>query len=78
MGLLPEGLQVKLLKVIEEREVRRLGSTRSEPVDTWIMADREAAARHLGAAVDAFRALGVGRYADRARQLAARLALARA
>jgi transcriptional regulator with AAA-type ATPase domain len=37
VGLLPEALQGKLLKVIEEREVRRLGSTRSEPVDVWIL-----------------------------------------
>src|SRR5207249_9511081 len=38
VGLLPEGLQSKLLKVIEEREVRRLGGTRSEPIDVWIIA----------------------------------------
>jgi DNA-binding NtrC family response regulator/tetratricopeptide (TPR) repeat protein len=37
VGLLPEGLQAKLLKAIEEREVRRLGSTRSEPVDLWVL-----------------------------------------
>src|SRR3989338_4542753 len=37
IGLLPEGLQAKLLKVIEERTVRRLGSTRSEPLDVWIL-----------------------------------------
>ncbi|HEV8310670.1 MAG TPA: sigma 54-interacting transcriptional regulator [Methylomirabilota bacterium] len=37
VGLLPEGLQAKLLKVIEERAVRRLGSTRSEPVDVWVL-----------------------------------------
>ncbi|MBI3780320.1 MAG: sigma 54-interacting transcriptional regulator [candidate division NC10 bacterium] len=37
VGLLPEGLQAKLLKVIEERAVRRLGSTRNEPVDVWIL-----------------------------------------
>src|SRR5437762_2739602 len=36
--LLPEGLQSKLLKVIEEREVRRLGGTRSEAIDVWIIA----------------------------------------
>jgi len=37
-GLLPEALQAKLLTVLEERTVRRLGSTRSEPVDVWILA----------------------------------------
>src|SRR5262249_5462190 len=30
--------QAKLLKVIEERSVRRLGSTQSEPVDLWLIA----------------------------------------
>ena len=49
VGLLPEGLQAKLLKVLEERSVRRLGSTRSEPADVWIVAatseDLEGAAR---------------------------------
>jgi transcriptional regulator with PAS, ATPase and Fis domain len=38
VGLLPEGLQAKLLKVLEDQAVRRLGSTRSEPVDVWIVA----------------------------------------
>jgi DNA-binding NtrC family response regulator/tetratricopeptide (TPR) repeat protein len=37
VGLLPEALQAKLLKVLEERSVRRLGSTRDEPVDAWII-----------------------------------------
>ncbi|MGH7358960.1 MAG: sigma-54 interaction domain-containing protein, partial [Candidatus Rokuibacteriota bacterium] len=37
VGLLPEGLQAKLLKAIEDRTVRRLGGTRSEPVDVWIV-----------------------------------------
>jgi DNA-binding NtrC family response regulator/tetratricopeptide (TPR) repeat protein/ABC-type dipeptide/oligopeptide/nickel transport system ATPase component len=37
VGLLPDGLQAKLLKVIEQRTVRRLGATRSEPVDVWIL-----------------------------------------
>jgi DNA-binding NtrC family response regulator/tetratricopeptide (TPR) repeat protein len=38
VGLLPFGLQAKLLKVIEERQVRRLGSTRTEPLDACVVA----------------------------------------
>jgi len=37
VGLLPEAMQAKLLKVIEERAVRRLGSTQSESVDVWVV-----------------------------------------
>ncbi|HKZ07536.1 MAG TPA: sigma-54 dependent transcriptional regulator, partial [Methylomirabilota bacterium] len=37
IALLPEALQAKLLKAIEEGAVRRLGSTRSEPADVWII-----------------------------------------
>ena len=37
VGLLPESLQAKLLKVIEDGSVRRLGATRSEPVDAWVL-----------------------------------------
>ena len=37
LGLLPLGLQSKLLRVVEERSVRRLGGTRSEPLDVWIV-----------------------------------------
>jgi transcriptional regulator with AAA-type ATPase domain/tetratricopeptide (TPR) repeat protein len=48
VGLLPLGLQSKLLKVIEERSVRRLGSTRSEPLDVSIVA---ATSEDLAAAV---------------------------
>src|SRR5437667_428961 len=37
VGLLPEALQAKLLKVLEDRMVRRLGATRDESVDVWIV-----------------------------------------
>src|SRR5437899_1987576 len=37
IGLLPETLQTKLLTVVEDRMVRRLGSTRAEPVDVSII-----------------------------------------
>src|SRR5262250_2717580 len=49
VGLLPKMLQGKLLKVVEERAVRRLGSTQTEMVDLWVLAatnvDLTAAAR---------------------------------
>jgi transcriptional regulator with PAS, ATPase and Fis domain len=38
VGLLPERIQAKLLKVIGERTVRRLGSTQNKPTDVWILA----------------------------------------
>ena len=38
IGLMPESLQAKLLKVIEEGAVRRLGSTRREPTNAWVIA----------------------------------------
>src|SRR5437870_9884899 len=37
VSLLPESLQGKLLTAIEDRAVRRLGSTRSEHVDIWLL-----------------------------------------
>jgi transcriptional regulator with AAA-type ATPase domain/tetratricopeptide (TPR) repeat protein len=37
IGLLSLTLQSKLLKAIEEQSVRRLGSTRAEPIDVWII-----------------------------------------
>jgi two-component system response regulator AtoC len=37
IGLLPRSLQAKFLKVVEDRRVRRLGGTRSELVDAWII-----------------------------------------
>ena len=38
IGLMPPALQSKLLKAIEDRAVRRLGATQSEPTDVWIVA----------------------------------------
>ena len=38
LALLPETFQAKILKAIEERAVRRLGSTRAEAVDVQIIA----------------------------------------
>src|SRR5262245_47728972 len=37
IALLPEASQAKLLTVIEEGAVRRLGSTRAEPADVWLV-----------------------------------------
>src|SRR5438552_1198288 len=37
VGLLPEALQAKLLKVLEDQAVRRLGSTQSESIDVSII-----------------------------------------
>jgi transcriptional regulator with AAA-type ATPase domain/tetratricopeptide (TPR) repeat protein len=38
VGLLPEGVQAKFLKVLEDGAVRRLGSTQSEPADVALVA----------------------------------------
>jgi transcriptional regulator with AAA-type ATPase domain/tetratricopeptide (TPR) repeat protein len=38
IGTLSPALQAKLLKVLEDGVVRRLGGTREEPVDVWIVA----------------------------------------
>jgi transcriptional regulator with AAA-type ATPase domain/tetratricopeptide (TPR) repeat protein len=37
IGALPFPLQAKILKALDERQVRRLGSTRQEPFDAWIV-----------------------------------------
>ena len=52
VGTLPTDLQAKLLTAIESRQVRRLGSTRSDPVDVWILA---ATSEDLTAAMQARR-----------------------
>ena len=38
IGLLAAPLQAKLLTALEQRAVRRLGGTRAEPADVWIVA----------------------------------------
>jgi two-component system, NtrC family, response regulator AtoC len=38
IALLPEGLQAKLLKVLDDGAIRRLGATTAEMVDVWIVA----------------------------------------
>jgi DNA-binding NtrC family response regulator/tetratricopeptide (TPR) repeat protein len=38
IGLLPLSLQSKLLTALEDGAIRRLGSTRNEPVNAWILA----------------------------------------
>src|SRR5262249_30114656 len=37
IGMLSPALQAKLLKVLEDGVVRRLGGTRTEPIDVWIV-----------------------------------------
>jgi DNA-binding NtrC family response regulator/tetratricopeptide (TPR) repeat protein len=50
IGLLPRALQAKLLSILEDRAVRRLGGTRREPVDVWLIT---ASNENLAAAVRA-------------------------
>jgi transcriptional regulator with AAA-type ATPase domain/tetratricopeptide (TPR) repeat protein len=59
VALLPETLQGKLLKVIEEQSVRRLGSTRSEPVDVWVVAATSSRDPTAGLREDLFHRLAV-------------------
>jgi len=55
VGLLAGALQAKLLKVLEERAVRRLGSTTNEAVDVWILSATN---------VDLQAAIGEGRFRE--------------
>src|SRR5215470_1239957 len=61
VGLLPASLQAKLLNAIEEGSVRRLGSTRSERIDVWIISasnvDLRAAIREGGFREDLYQRL---------------------
>jgi transcriptional regulator with AAA-type ATPase domain/tetratricopeptide (TPR) repeat protein len=63
VGLLPEALQAKLLKVLEEQAVRRLGATAAEPLDVWIIsatnADLQAAVRQRAFREDLYHRLAV-------------------
>jgi DNA-binding NtrC family response regulator/tetratricopeptide (TPR) repeat protein len=63
IGLLPGPLQAKLLKVLEEQAVRRLGSTTNEPVDVWILsatnADLDKAMHEHGFREDLYHRLAV-------------------
>src|SRR4029450_4495441 len=63
IGVLPMGLQTKLLKVIDERKVRRLGDTRSEPVDVGIVTatneDLTAATRERRFRLDLYHRLAI-------------------
>ncbi|TML65419.1 MAG: AAA family ATPase, partial [Actinobacteria bacterium] len=63
IGLLPENLQAKLLTVLEDRAVRRLGSTRTEAVDVWIIAatseDLKAGTRRRGFREELYHRLAV-------------------
>ena len=63
IGLLPASVQAKLLTAIEERSVRRLGSTRSEAVDACFISatnvDLQAALRELRFREDLYHRLAV-------------------
>ena len=63
VGLLPPESQAKLLTVLEEGTVRRLGATRGETVDVWIIAatseDLEAGARERRFRSDLYHRLAV-------------------
>src|SRR5262249_4956492 len=63
VGLLSPSAQGKLLSALEQGEVRRLGSTRPEPVDVWVIAatneDLDAARKNRRVREDFFQRLAV-------------------
>jgi DNA-binding NtrC family response regulator/tetratricopeptide (TPR) repeat protein len=63
IALLSPSLQAKLLKVLEDRTVRRLGSTRNEPADVWVVSatneDIDAAIRERRFREDLYHRLAV-------------------
>ena len=63
IGELREATQAKLLKVLEEGVVRRLGATETEPADVWVIsatnADLEAAVRQRAFREDLYHRLAV-------------------
>src|SRR3989454_7714014 len=63
IGLLPENLQAKLLTALEEGAVRRLGSTRAEQVDVWVISatseDLKAGTRRRGFREELYHRLAV-------------------
>ena len=63
VGLLPDAMQAKLLKVLEDLVVRRLGSTRTEPVDVAVISatneDLDAATRARRFRADLYHRLAV-------------------
>jgi transcriptional regulator with AAA-type ATPase domain/TolB-like protein len=63
VGLLPASVQGKLLRVLEDPTVRRLGSTHSEPVNVWIICatneDLEVAVREQRFRADLYHRLAV-------------------
>jgi transcriptional regulator with AAA-type ATPase domain/tetratricopeptide (TPR) repeat protein len=63
VGLLSPSAQGKLLSALEQGEVRRLGSTRPEPVDVWVIAatneDLDAARKDRRVREDFFQRLAV-------------------
>ena len=49
IGEMPIAIQVKLLRVLEERQVLRVGGTKARPIDVRVLS---ATNRHLEAAID--------------------------